>query len=266
MNQLKQAKQNKAWQTPFVFLVVASIVMTTTFSAWLAMLNNFAIEQANFTGSEIGILQSLREIPGFLAFTAVFILLVLAEQTFALISLCILSIGVAITGLFPTIYGLYATTVLMSIGFHFYETINTSLSLQWFKKDETAEKLGKLMSVKSASSLACYGLIWIGFTYYTATYQLLYLIFGTMGLALTIWLFIAMPKFEVKHTQHKKIILRKRYSLYYLLTFLSGARRQIFIVLALYTRNILIKIDKSLFSSIYKTNTSPNPLQKILIL
>ena len=78
MNQLKQAKQNKAWQTPFVFLVVASIVMTTTFSAWLAMLNNFAIEQANFTGSEIGILQSLREIPGFLAFTAVFILLFIA--------------------------------------------------------------------------------------------------------------------------------------------------------------------------------------------
>lgn len=139
---------NKPWQTPFVFLVVASIVMSATFAAWLAMLNNFAIEQASFTGAEIGILQSLREIPGFLAFTAVFVLLVLTEQIFALISLCILSIGVALTGLFPSIYGLYATTVLMSIGFHYYETVNTSLSLQWFKKDETAEKLGKLMSIK----------------------------------------------------------------------------------------------------------------------
>ena len=139
---------NKPCQTPFVFLVVASIVMSATFAAWLAMLNNFAIEQASFTGAEIGILQSLREIPGFLAFTAVFVLLVLTEQIFALISLCILSIGVALTGLFPSIYGLYATTVLMSIGFHYYETVNTSLSLQWFKKDETAEKLGKLMSIK----------------------------------------------------------------------------------------------------------------------
>ena len=224
--------KNKVWQTPFIFLVVASIVMSATFAAWLAMLNNFAIEQAAFTGAEIGILQSLREIPGFLAFTAVFVLLVLTEQIFALISLCILSIGVAITGLFPSIYGLYATTVLMSIGFHYYETVNTSLSLQWFNKEETAEQLGKLMSIKSAASLVCYALIWLGFSLFSTSYQFLYLFFGLTGLLLTIWLFMAMPKFEVKHAQHKKIVLRKRYSLYYLLTFLSGARRQIFVVFA----------------------------------
>lgn len=224
--------KTKHWQTPFIFLVVASIVMTTTFAAWMAMLNNFAIEKAAFTGAEIGTLQSLREIPGFLAFTAVFVLLVLSEQVFALVSLCVLSIGVALTGLFPSIYGLYATTVLMSIGFHYYETINTSLSLQWFKKDATAEKLGQLMSIKSASSLVCYALIWLGFSFFATSYQFLYLFFGLTGLLLTLWLAVVMPKFEVKHVQHKKIILRKRYSLYYLLTFLAGARRQIFVVFA----------------------------------
>ncbi len=206
--------------------------MTTTFAAWMAMLNNFAIEKAAFTGAEIGTLQSLREIPGFLAFTAVFVLLVLTEQVFALVSLCVLSIGVALTGIFPSIYGLYATTVLMSIGFHYYETINTSLSLQWFKKEETAEKLGQLMSIKSASSLVCYALIWLGFSFFSTSYQLLYLFFGLTGLLLTLWIALAMPKFEVTHSQHKKIILRKRYSLYYLLTFLAGARRQIFVVFA----------------------------------
>ena len=224
--------KTKQWQTPFIFLVVASIVMSVTFAAWMAMLNNFAVEKAAFTGVEIGTLQSLREIPGFLAFTAVFVLLVLAEQTFALLSLCVLSIGVALTGLFPSIYGLYATTVLMSIGYHYYETLNTSLSLQWFNKEETPVKLGQLMSIKSASSLVCYALIWLGFSYLSASYQLLYLFFGLTGLLLTLWLAITMPKFEVKHAQHKKIILRKRYSLYYLLTFLAGARRQIFMVFA----------------------------------
>lgn len=220
------------WQSPFVFLVIASIVMSITFAAWMAMLNNFAIEQAAFTGAEIGALQSLREIPGFLAFTAVFVLLVLAEQTFAIISLCVLSIGVALTGLFPSVYGLYATTVLMSIGFHYYETINTSLSLQWFHKDETAQKLGKLMSIKSASSLVCYALIWLGFSVFSTSYQFLYLFFGLAGFLLTLWLALAMPKFPIEHSQHKKIILRKRYSLYYFLTFLAGARRQIFVVFA----------------------------------
>ncbi|MCJ8319047.1 MAG: MFS transporter [Colwellia sp.] len=206
--------------------------MSATFAGWMAMLNNFVIEQAAFTGAEIGILQSLREIPGFLAFTAIFVLLVFTEQTFALISLCILSIGVAITGLFPSIYGLYATTVLMSIGFHYYETINTSLSLQWFNKEEAPGKLGKLMSIKSAASLTCYAFIWLGFSVFSASYQLMYLFFGLVGLVLTLWLAFVMPKFTVEHTQHKKIILRKRYGLYYFLTFLAGARRQIFVVFA----------------------------------
>ncbi|MBO1255006.1 MFS transporter [Alteromonas sp. 5E99-2] len=223
---------NKPWQTPFVFLAIASIVMSITFAGWMAMLNNFVVEQAAFTGAEIGMLQSLREIPGFLAFTAVFVLLVLSEQVFALISLCLLSIGVALTGLFPTIYGLYATTVLMSIGFHYYETINTSLSLQWFNKDETAEKLGKIMSIKSAASLVCYGLVWLGFSVFAASYQMMYLFFGLSGLILTLWLVFSMPKFPMSHPQHKTLIFRKRYGLYYFLTFMSGARRQIFVVFA----------------------------------
>lgn len=88
----------------------------------MALLNSFAIEKVLFDGPDIGALQSLRESPGFLAFTAVFVLLLLTEQVFIMIALCLLSIGVAITGFFPTLYGFYATTVLMSIGFHYYET------------------------------------------------------------------------------------------------------------------------------------------------
>ncbi|NQY65182.1 MAG: hypothetical protein HRT38_15955 [Alteromonadaceae bacterium] len=135
------------------FLFVTSILMSLTFYAWLALLNNFAIEKVAFTGVEIGMLQSLREVPGFLAFTAVFLLLVMSEQTLALISLCILSIGVALTGLFPFEIGLYATTVLMSVGYHYFETVNTSLSLQWLTKAEAPKVLGQLISVKSLAAL-----------------------------------------------------------------------------------------------------------------
>ncbi|MGB0835924.1 MAG: MFS transporter [Psychrobium sp.] len=220
------------YQTPFVYLALATITMSVTFSAWLAMLNNFSIESANFTGAEIGMLQSLREVPGFLAFTAVFILLVLKEQTFAIVSLALLSIGVTITGLFPTVYGLYATTILMSVGFHYYETINQSLSLQWFNHDEAAEKLGKLLSIKSASALLAYGAVWVAFSLLDADYMWVYMALGGVGIVLTAILFLAMPEFNHGAPQHKKLILKKRYSLFYLLTFLSGARRQIFVVFA----------------------------------
>jgi len=206
--------------------------MTLTFSAWVALLNNFAVEKANFTGAEIGMLQSLREIPGFLAFTAIFVLLVMKEQTFALLSLCLLSIGVAITGLFPFEIGLYATTVLMSIGFHYFETINTSLSLQWLSKEEAPEFLGKLISVKAFASLITFGLIWLMFTVIEIEYSTAYLIFGGAGFIIFLLLWFGFPQFENPVIQHKKLFLRKRYWLFYTLTFLSGARRQIFMVFA----------------------------------
>ncbi len=221
-----------AWQTPFVFLALSGIIVTLAFAGWMAMLNNFTVEKAGFTGAEIGMLQSLREIPGFLAFTAVFMLLAFREQTFALISLSLLTIGVAVTGFFPFEYGLYATTVLMSIGFHYYETINQSLSLQWFDKEEAPALLGKLLSIKSVASIVVYGFIWLAFSYFSMQYWHGYLILGGLGFLITLWLWLYMPRFEQKVTQHKHLVLRKRYSLYYLLTFLSGARRQIFVVFA----------------------------------
>ena len=118
--------------------------MPIAFNAWSAQLNNFVVEAANFTGVEIGILQSLREVPGFLAFTTVFVLLILREQTFAVLSLSLLGLGVAMTGFFPTEYGLYFTTVIMSIGFHYFEAVKQSLSLQWLGKKRLLKSSGVL--------------------------------------------------------------------------------------------------------------------------
>ncbi|KAF7765147.1 hypothetical protein PCIT_a4466 [Pseudoalteromonas citrea] len=241
-------------RSPFGFLAIATSIMAITFAGWMALLNNFAIEAAQFTGAHMGMLQSLREIPGLLAFTAVFVLLVLKEQTFALVSLCLLSIGVAVTGLFPSIYGLYATTVLMSIGFHYFETINQSLSLQWFSKDEAPQQLGRLMSIKSLASLLTYAAIWLSVTFFSTDYQWLYLSIGGVGLLLTIYLIIAFPAFTISSTQHKKIILRKKYSLYYILLFFSGARRQIFMVFAGFLMVEKFGFDVAQITALYMVN------------
>ena len=134
-----------------------------SFATWQALLNNFAIERAAFTGIEIGVLQSLREIPGFLAFAVVFLLFLLREQSIALISLALLGVGTLITGFFPNVIGLYITTVIMSVGFHYYETIQTSLSLQWLDKDKAPEVLGRIIAVGAFTSIVTFGMIWLAF-------------------------------------------------------------------------------------------------------
>ena len=219
------------WRTPIAFLVLASIAMPLGFAAWQALLNNFAIEEAGFTGREMGWLQSLREVPGFLAFTAVFVILVLREQTFAIVSVAVFGIGVAITGFFPNEYGLYFTAVLMSIGFHYFETIRQSLSLQWLSKDEAPRILGRLIAVGSATSLVAFGAMYVVLEVFNVDYHWIYLVAGGGALAIAIAL-SRFPHFQGQTPQRKEIVLRSRYWLYYSLTFLSGARRQIFVVFA----------------------------------
>ncbi|ENE5198074.1 MFS transporter [Vibrio parahaemolyticus] len=220
------------WRTPQNFLLLISIIVPIAFSTWMALLNNFVIEKANFDGADIGLLQSVREIPGFLAFTAVFLLLFIREQRFMLVSLAMLTLGTALTGYFPTLYGLLFTTLLMSTGFHYFETLKQSLSLQWLSKEEAPEMLGKFISVGALASLFTYGAIWILLEQLKFDFKTVYLLAGGVGFVLIIVMALAFPQFKTAVPQNKKLVLRKRYWLYYALTFMSGARRQIFTVFA----------------------------------
>ena len=115
------------FERPEILLYLFSAAVPLSFATWQALINNFAIEQVAFSGVEIGMLQSLREVPGFIAFGVIFLLLIIREQTVAFLALIALGIGTAITGFLPSIMGLYFSTVLISMGYHYAETIQQSL-------------------------------------------------------------------------------------------------------------------------------------------
>ncbi|MDA9095459.1 MFS transporter [Porticoccaceae bacterium] len=222
----------RSWQTPKNLLILMSVAMTLGFATWMALLNNFVIEKAAFTGAEIGMLQSIREIPGFLAFTAVFVLLILKEQTFAYLSLAVMGVGITLTGYFPSVLGLYLTTFIMSVGFHYYETVKQSLALQWLSIEEAPVMLGRLIAASSVASLVAYSFLWLAQDHFGLSYKTIYAVGGGACLALTLFMWLAFPRFQAKIPQRKHLLMRKRYWLYYALTFMGGARRQIFTVFA----------------------------------
>lgn len=219
-------------QQPEMLLYLMAAAVPLSFASWRALINNFAIEQASFSGVEMGILQSLREVPGFLAFGVVFLLLLFREQTLATLSLILLGIGTAMTGFLPNVMGLYLTTVLMSIGFHYAETVQQSLSLQLIHKDHLPIVMGRQMAVGSFVGLFVFAAIYLFIEYLHLSYQSIYLMGGLATVILAVFIYRAFPQFKGDAEQHKTLILRKNYWLYYLLTFLSGARRQIFVVFA----------------------------------
>ncbi len=220
------------WRSPVVMLMLMAAAMHISFAVWGALLNNFTIERGEFTGVEIGMLQSIREVPGFLSFAVVFLLLLMREQLLALVSLMLLGLGTAATGYFPSTYGLYITTFIMSVGFHYYETVNQSLSLQWLSKSEAPRQMGKIIAVGSFSTIAAYGLIYLTWNFLGLDYIYVYAFGGLITVVIVVFLRLAYPRFNEDVPQRKHLFLRKRYWLYYALTFMSGARRQIFIVFA----------------------------------
>lgn len=222
----------KRFNKPEHLLLAMAFTMPLVFSVWMVLLNNFVIEKANFTGIEIGLLQSLREIPGFLAFTVIYALLFIKEQRLALISLAITSLGVFLTGFFPSVVGLYLTTVLMSVGFHYFETLSQSLTLQWIDKNKAAHFMGRMLSIKAIASLLAFSSIWLLMKQFSWDYQATYALFGFIGLFFTLLLALSFKHFPEKTPQTKTLVLRKQYWLFYALTFFSGARRQIFVVFA----------------------------------
>lgn len=209
-----------------------AISMTVSFSAWMSLLNNFTIEVAFFDGSQIGILQSLREIPGFLAFTVILVLAFVAQQRLAYISILVMGLGTSLTGYFPSAVGLYTTTVIMSLGFHYLETLNQSLSLQWLDKKKAPIILGKISAAKSFSGLLVFILIYVLMNFLSLEYKYIYLIFGGLSFLIGIVSWIGFTHFKETVVQDKKIRLKKEYWLFYILTFFAGARRQIFVVFA----------------------------------
>jgi hypothetical protein len=218
--------------SPVVFLMVMNFLNFLGFASWSALLNNFARDAAGFTGADIGLLQSVREIPGLLSFTAVWWLLLLREQTLAYASLFIMGIGVAITGYYPSVPGLLATTLLMSVGFHYMETMNQSLSLQLLPKLDAPRLMGRIAGAGAIAQLLAYGGMALTWRTLQPGYAPLYVLTGTACALFTIVAALAFRRFDGTVVQRKHLFMRRRYWLYYALTFMSGARRQIFIAFA----------------------------------
>ncbi|MEQ9490186.1 MAG: MFS transporter [Alphaproteobacteria bacterium] len=261
---------------PEGMLLIMAMAMAVSLNGWFTLLNNFVVERAAFTGREIGFLQSIREIPGFMAFAAVLLLPFIREQNLAFLSLALLGIGTAMTGYFPTEYALYGTTLLMSTGFHYYETMNQSLTLQLIEKKRAPIHLSYQLIATSVGTFAIFVIIMVTFDdallrkienlldttldipVLNLGYEPLYLGMGLFTLAVAVFCKLRYPHFPAREIQTKSLFLRRRYWLYYALTFMGGARRQIFMVFAAFLMVEKFGYDVTAITLLYMVNLVAN--------
>jgi hypothetical protein len=225
---MKEAKKTSMYR----FLMVLTISSTIGLQAWRTLFDNFAVKVVGLDGNHIGMIQSVREIPGFLVLLTIFVIILIKEYRLAALSILVLGIGVALTGQFSSYAGLIFTTIIMSFGFHYYEATNQSLTLQYFDKQTSPWVFGKLRSLAAASNITI-GII-IYFIAPILNFVQIYLLIGGIIIAAGFWGFFQNPVDRNIVSQHKKMIFRKKYWLFYFLTFMAGARRQIFIAFAVF--------------------------------
>ena len=220
------------WRRPEACLVVMAAGMPFAFAVWMALLNNFVVSAAGFDGSDIGWVHTVREIPGLLAIAVLLLLLVLREQALAILSLLLLGAAVAVTGHFPSFWGICLTTIIGSVGFHYYETVNQSLQLQWLHRDRAPRVLGWIVSAGAAGSLLAFAGIVLTWKTFDLAYTTVYLAGGAVTIAVALFVLFAYPRFEAPVRQRRGLVLRRAYWLFYALVLMDGARRQIFVVFA----------------------------------
>jgi len=216
----------------FRYLMVLTIASMMGLQTWRTLFNNFAVDVAHLQGLHVGMIQAVREIPGFLALLAIFVLRYLREHRLSAIAILFLGLGVALTGFSPSFSGLIATTLVMSFGFHYYETTNQSLTLQYFDEQTSPWVFGKLRSLGSVANIIV-GIIILGLTGFL-NYKQIFLFFGIIIILTGLWGLTQNPADKNIAAQHKKMIFRKKYALYYFLTFMAGARRQVFVAFAVF--------------------------------
>ena len=212
-------------------ITMSSMAVWIGFYAWRVMFNNFAVDIFDASATDVGVIQAVREIPGLLAFGVGALAVYFTESRIASLAIVAVGLGLILCGLSPSLVMLGAATLLMSFGFHYFEPTNSAQLLNLSKTGELGKAQGKLRSWESVAGLVGAGLV-MGLTLFL-DYRITFYIIGAGVVAIGLYLCLALPA-NRGETENRKVRLKKKYWLYYTLSFLRGCRRHIFTTFAIF--------------------------------
>lgn len=229
------------------------------FAVYNGLFQNFFREILHGEPGQLGVLESLREVPGLLtAFTAG-ILAMVSETRIGSLALLVSAAGIAATGFAPSYWPLVAITVFWSVGMHLWFSLSPAITLALAEGKEGGRHLGRMAGIGAVAVLAALGITRIVKPF--LSYQSLFVVAGGL-----IFVAGAMASF-IRHRERPRngprLLLRKEYRLFYWLTFLEGCRRQIFgtfapfVLIVVYRSHVETMLTLALVNSAVSTLAAP---------
>jgi hypothetical protein len=218
----------------FLLLAISVFCLNAGFGVYFATFNNFIVERIGIKPEELGFMEALRETPGFLSAAFNALVSVISAPIVGGISLIVMGFGMGSYSQVHTLLWLVFFSLVWSVGFHGWAPLQGTMALAFSEEGRKGHRLGQLRSVGGFAYL--FGLL-LAISVSLIDYSGVYLLAGTIiALGGVTILFASWDRKDVRET---RFLLRRRYTIYYILNFLQGCRKQIFVVFAIFT---LVKV------------------------
>lgn len=207
-----------------LFTGIASGINSTIF-------NNFLSDTYKLSASARGIVEFPRELPGALIVVVLALLSFLGDIKSSVLGMLFAALGMLGLGMFsPTFASMLVWMMLLSLGTHIFMPLSAGIGMSLSKKENFGSRLGKFSAYNLIASIIGYTIVWLGFNYLGLTYKIAFLIAAFFYVFAAI--FLGLMKTSKPKKKKIKFIFRKEYKLYYILSIVNGARKQIFLTFA----------------------------------
>ena len=215
---------------PFGWLAAANFAFGLAFGIYGTIFFNFIGQDLGISPNQLGLLETVREIPGLLTVGIAALVMTVAEPLVGAVALLLLGVGYVNYFHLDGIPSLILFSLVTSLGFHMWMPISSTLALRLSRVSEQGRRLGQLRAVAAVANLAGIGLV--ALVAGTSGLRPLFVVAGVIAIAGA--LLILRVRGIPRITRPPRILVRRAYWLYYALTFLDGARRHIFMTFALF--------------------------------
>lgn len=211
-----------------VFLVVVA-ALGMTGGIYETTFNNFLNDTFAMSAEARGRLEFPRELPGFLVTLLGGALFFLSEIKLGVLSAFGIALGIAGLATVGDSYPLMiASMVVWSTGNHLLMPVTNTVALGLAPVERRAARLGQIGAIGMVATIAGSAVVWIGLQYLDTGYTTMFAIAACGAVAAAIALSRLKP-LPTRTAQRPKIVVKRRYTLFYWLNVFSGARKQIFI-------------------------------------
>ena len=235
MRNIKFENPTAQWSRDFALLAAAVFSVGIFFGVQLTLFNNFVVERLEIEVHQLGFVEALREVPGFLNVLFIALMIRLAPSLVAGLALVVMGVGIAAFAQLDSVWSLALYSFIWSIGFHCWLPLEQTMALSFSPAGEKGKWLGQLRSVGSIAWLISIGLCLLLMEY--LHYGGLFIMAGAATVLGGGAILFAQKR--ERTDKEKSFVFKRRYALFYILNFLQGCRKQMFITFAIFA---LVKV------------------------